>query len=57
MVSGELKARFFEALDAESGSILAAARVVGVNQNKAYGEVASVSTTRTVVSYGVYVYT
>ncbi len=37
MVSGELKARFFEALDAESGSILAAARVVGVNQNTAYG--------------------
>ncbi|WP_187764749.1 hypothetical protein [Saccharopolyspora spinosa] len=37
MVSGELRARFFEALDRESGSVLAAARVVGVNRNTAYG--------------------
>lgn len=31
-----LKARFFEALDGEDGSITAAARVVGVNRNTAY---------------------
>jgi transposase, IS30 family len=32
-----LKARFFEALDRENGSITAAARAVGVNRNTAYG--------------------
>lgn len=32
-----LKAGFFEALDRENGSITAAARVVGVNCNTAFG--------------------
>lgn len=32
-----LKARFFEALDREGGSITAAARAVGVNRNTAFG--------------------
>ena len=32
-----LKARFFEALDREDGSITAAARAVGVNRNTAFG--------------------
>ncbi|MBV9026758.1 MAG: hypothetical protein JO362_23850 [Streptomycetaceae bacterium] len=32
-----LKARFFEALDKENGSITAAARAVGVNRNTAFG--------------------
>ncbi len=32
-----LKARFFEALDRENGSITAAARAVGVNRNTAFG--------------------
>jgi len=33
----DLRARFLEALDRESGSVLAAARVVGANRNTAYG--------------------
>ena len=37
MVSGELKARFFKALDQENGSISAAARVVGMSRDTAYG--------------------
>ena len=37
MVAEELRARFLEALARESGSILAAARAVGVNRNTAYG--------------------
>ena len=37
MVSAELKARFFEALDREAGSVTAAARAVGVTRNTAYG--------------------
>ena len=32
-----LKARFFEALDREDGSITAAARAVEVNRNTAFG--------------------
>nr|WSY53194.1 hypothetical protein OG999_25755 [Streptomyces sp. NBC_00886] len=32
-----LKARFFEALDREDGSITDAARAVGVNRNTAFG--------------------
>ena len=34
---GELRARFFKALDREGGSVSAAARAVGVNTNTAYG--------------------
>jgi len=37
VVSAELKARFFEALDREAGSVTAAARAVGVTRNTAYG--------------------
>ena len=37
MVSEELRARFFEALGRENGSISGAARVVGVNPATAYG--------------------
>jgi transposase, IS30 family len=37
VVSEELRVRFFEALDREGGSITAAARVVGVNRNTAFG--------------------
>ena len=37
MVSEELRARFFEALDRENGSISGAARVVGVNVATAFG--------------------
>lgn len=37
MVSGELKGKFFEALDREGGSISGAARAVGVNRATAYG--------------------
>lgn len=33
----DLKARFFEALDRENGSISGAARAVGVNRATAYG--------------------
>lgn len=37
MVSTELKAQFFEALDREDGNVSAAARVSGVNVNTAFG--------------------
>ena len=37
MVSEELKARFFEALDREDGSVSGAARAVGVNRDTAFG--------------------
>jgi transposase, IS30 family len=37
VVSEELRARFFEALDRENGSISGAARVVGVNRATAFG--------------------
>ena len=37
MVSQELRARFFQALDREDGSVSAAARAVGVNRNTAFG--------------------
>jgi transposase, IS30 family len=37
VVSAELKARFFEALDREDGSVAAAARAVGANRNTAFG--------------------
>ena len=37
MVFEELRARFFQALDGQGGSVSAAARVVGVNRNTAYG--------------------
>ena len=37
MVSEELRARFFEALDRENGSISGAARAVGVNRETAFG--------------------
>lgn len=37
MVSAELKAKFFEALDRDDGNITAAARVAGVNRETAYG--------------------
>jgi transposase, IS30 family len=37
VVSEELRARFFEALNREKGSISGAARVVGVNRGTAFG--------------------